>query len=177
MPADQKRESYAPIAIPPSFTSSVPARSLKNPAKNNYTAPKRYTSKKERRKRAGKTQKGALNLRRIVTGSIILFILGTIFYLFTNPTVLPNIISGEVFNKEQTCTVTRTNTTMFFETDCGRFEWDGALLSGEDPNAVLLSGEPSSALTVGSSYLFHTSGFAIPIAGTYPKVHAWEPAQ
>lgn len=164
MPEEQKRESHAPIVIPPKFTTSVPERSLKNPVKKDYRAPKRYTSKKQRRKRAGKTQKGALNLRRVVTGFILLLIMGTSFYLFTNPAVLPSIISGDAFNNEDTCVVTRTNSTMFFETDCGRFEWDGTLLEGN----------PAAALTVGTSYVFHSSGFAVPIAGTYPKVHSLE---
>jgi len=157
---DERSESRAPIQAPPSF-SKTPTRSAGNRVRAPIQAPKRMTTKRKRRKLAGQTQKGALNLRRVATGFVILIAISLGFYLFVNPQTIPDLLSGKYFEGSETCTVTRTNTTNFFETDCGRFEWDTEALQG---------GSPAANLTVGQSYKFESTGVSIPISQTYPRV-------
>lgn len=132
----------------------------------NMQAPSRFNSKRKRKRKAGKTTRGALNLRRVAAGVAIFLIVCSGLYIFFNPEFVPNVLSGKAFENTDTCTVSDTNTTLFFETDCGVFKWD----------STNLPGAPEQELNEGGSYVFHSVGFRIPILGVYPDVIAFEPA-
>jgi uncharacterized protein HemX len=158
--AEEKKQSSAPIRTPPTF-NPTPTKSAGVKPKVDLSAPKKFTSKRKRLKNAEKTQKGAFNLRRFFAGLFILLALGAAFYAFTNQAQVKSWFSGKALQKTQSCTVTRVNTTNYFETSCGTLQWDVDALKG---------GAPSQSLAVGKTYDFVTEGVSIPIAGSFPEV-------
>lgn len=153
------RESVAPIK---SF--SMPSVNRSGVVRN-MQAPSRFNNKRKRKKKGGKTTRGALNLRRVAAGVAIFLVVCTALYIFFNPESVPNVLSGKAFERADTCTVTTTNSTLFFETSCGVYKWDTANLPGA----------PAQQVAEGSTYIFHSVGFRIPILGVYPDVTAVDP--
>jgi len=163
--AEEKKQSSAPIRTPTTF-NPAPTRSAGVKPKTNLSAPKKFTSKRKRLKNAEKTQKGAFNLRRFFGGLLILIVLGAAFYAFTNQSQVKSWFDGKALQKTQACTVTRLNTTYYFETSCGTLQWDVDALKG---------GTPAQNLAIGKKYSFVTEGLSIPIAGNFPEVQKVTP--
>jgi hypothetical protein len=161
---DRKGESVAPIVRPDAARNLPTVSSRINPNLVKSRDKKKLNSKRKKKKMSRKTQRGALNLRRVFTGFLIVLGMVLGFYLFTNPQTVPSIMNGSFFDRSEVCTVTRTNTTMFFETSCGRFEW----------KADNVSGSPAANLVEGTAYKFTTHGTSVPISGVYPEVVAVE---
>jgi hypothetical protein len=162
--SDEKKESRAPITRPPSY-STVPTKQAGRLAEKNLKAPKRAASKRKKYNKAKRVQRGALHLKRVFMGLTLLLLMIAGFYFFTNPAAFNDLREGRWFDKTEDCTVSQVNTTAFFETSCGEFEW---AIPGSMPNSVLVEGQ---------AYRFQHHGFAIPIAGRFAQVTAVGPVQ
>ncbi len=152
-------KSVAPIK---NYAVSSPVRPG---AVTKMSAPAKLTSRRKRHKKARQTTKGALNLRRVAAGVLLFLGVSTALYIFFNPSFVPSVLSGQAFERTETCSVTATNTTYFFDTTCGVFKWDTANLEST----------PGEALGEGQTYVLHSVGFRAPILGVYPDVIKYEP--
>ena len=163
---EDKQDSVAPIS---NYGVSTPTKASSYSPLNTAALKSgkgKPASRRKQLKAAKKNHRGALNLRRWFTGLFLLALVGTILYLVFNPSVVGMVLSGEVFNRTQTCTVTKVNPSNFFDTSCGVFYWDDQVVLGS----------PSANLGEGQTYMISSSGVRIPVFSMFPTVQSIQPA-
>lgn len=162
---DEKRDSVAPIS---NYGVSTPTKASSYTPLNTSvlkTGKGKPVSKRRKLKDAKRTHRGALNLRRWFTGIFLLATVGLILYLVWNPSAVGMVLSGEVFERTQTCTVTKVNPSMYFDTSCGVFYWDDQITLGS----------PSANLSEGANYQITSAGVRIPVLSLFPTVQNVQP--
>lgn len=153
-----KREgSNLPFTPPPARPAPTKAPIMKPEAKTPI-------SNKKQLKNAQKNQKRPISVRSLITGLFILIATAIAVTAVISPDLLNKVASGEVITKTETCKVKETNSSYFFDTSCGRFEWD----KDRQP------GTPKEKLVEGETYTIKASGFRIGIARMYPSVMTYE---
>lgn len=160
MSDDTKRKpSHAPINAPaPANTAQVPNR--KN---QRFNSP---ISSKKQLKKAKKTKRSAISVRGLITGLFILIATAIAVTAVTSPDILTKITAGEIIERTEICTITETNASLYFDTTCGKFEW----------NTVRQPGTPKNNLVEGETYRIESSGVRIGIAKQFPSVIAYDKA-
>lgn len=137
-----------------------PPRPVPTKAPINKPEIKTPISNKKQLKNAKKAQKRPISVRGLFTGLFILVATAVAVTAVISPDILNKVASGQVITKTETCKITETNSSYFFDTDCGRFEWD----KDRQP------GTPKEKLIEGETYTITASGFRAGIAHMYPSV-------
>lgn len=125
---------------------------------------KKLISDKKQLKNAKKDRKSAVSIRSLVMGLIILIATSIAITAVISPSLLGKIASGDFAVKTETCTVTEINSSLFFDSTCGKFEWD----SDRQP------GTPATKLVEGETYSFSSKGLRIGPARVFPVITTFE---
>lgn len=157
---DEGKKKNLPFSTPTQMRNS--ASKANTPIYQVST--KKPATSRQMKKSAKKEVKGAISVRRIFGGFFILMMLAVVIYCILVPKTIPDLLSGEFANKTEICKVTETNPSYFFDTDCGRFEW----------NKESKPGSPKDNLVVGETYEFKSSGLRFKIASTYPLMNSYQ---
>jgi hypothetical protein len=126
--------------------------------------PKSPISNKKQLKNAKKNQKRPISVRGLITGLFILIITAVAVTAVISPDILNKVANGEVIVNTQTCKVVEINSSHFFDTSCGKFEW----------NAERQPGSPKKNLVEGETYTIKASGFRFGLGHMYPSVITYE---
>lgn len=121
-------------------------------------------SSKKQLKNAKKAQKRPISVRGLITGLFILIATAIAVTAVMSPDILNKVASGEVIVSTETCKVKEINSSNFFDTDCGKFEW----------NEVRQPGSPKKNLVEGETYTIKASGLRFGMARMYPSVISYE---
>lgn len=166
MSDEPKKASNLPFSPPVSrhipFTPPTPSPA---PAKGK-NAKKKPTSSRKQLKNAKKNPKHPISVRALITGLFILITTSIAVTAVISPDILSKIAAGEIVERTETCLVEEINSSIFFDTSCGKFEWD----SERQP------GTPSTALVEGETYLIKSSGIRFGFAQAFPSVMSYEVA-
>lgn len=158
MSDDVNKGSKMPFSAPPAM-AAPPNIDPK------YKGPKTPISNKKQLKNAKKKKpKSAIGVRSVLTGLFILAVTSIAVTAVTSPQTLGKFAAGEIIERTETCLVTETNASLYFDTDCGKFQWN----SDRQP------GTPSTKLAEGSTYTIKSTGIRIGMAKLFPSVVAYE---
>lgn len=130
---------------------------LSQPAKASQASP---ISAKKQLKNAKKNQKPPVSVRGLIGGLLILVATAIAVTAVISPDILNKITSGEVIVNTETCKVTELNSSNFFDTSCGKFEW----------NTERQPGNPKANLVKGETYTIKASGVRFGLGHMYPSV-------
>ena len=159
MSDESKKGSKAPFTAPMS-----PARAA--PQTNKGKKRVKPISNRKQLRKAKKNQKSAISVRSLFTGLFILIATSIAVTAVISPGLLNKVASGELIESTETCKVEELNTSLFFDTSCGKFEWD----TNRQP------GTPITKLVKGQSYTIKSSGIRIAPAQVFPHVISYEKA-
>lgn len=169
MSDEPKKASNLPFSPPvPGKNSHIPfTPPIASPAPaKGRNAKRNPTSSRKQLKNAKKNSKHPISVRALITGLFILIITSIAVTAVISPDILSKIASGEIVERMETCVVEEINSTNFFDTSCGKFEWD----TERQP------GTPSTALVEGETYLIKSSGIRFGLAQQFPSVMSYEVA-
>ena len=155
---NKEGSSNLPFSAPPSY------KAMSAPAKPSLKAPKKTTSSRKQLKNAKRSNRSSISVRGLITGLLILIATTIAVTAVISPSLLNKIASGEFIQVSQTCKIKETNKTLFFDTTCGKFEWD----TDRQP------GDPSSKLVEGETYTIKSVGLRIGPAQVFPKVITYD---
>lgn len=155
---DKNMGSRLPFSPPPISRAPIEA-----PRPIESSDRKTISSKKQLR-RAKKNRKSAVSVRNLFTGLFLLIVTVSAATAIMFPGMLTKIVSGEFIVNQETCKVTEINSSMFFDSSCGKFEWDK---EGQP-------GSPSAKLKKGKTYTFESVGLRIEPAQVFPYVKNYE---
>lgn len=164
---EQNREPIKKLAFTPPTFVDAPKPDSNQKTKGKSKPKKPYSTRKQIR-RAKKTYKLPISARRLFVGVFVLLLAATTATAIFAPEKLETIASGEFIKNTETCTVTEMNSSNFFDTTCGKFEW-----RDEIPPATL----PMDELVVGQSYTFESVGLRIGPAQVFPHVTSYTLAE
>lgn len=158
---EQKKKSSLPFSAPVSNTPAKPTVHFSTGSR----AGKRIKPKSTRKqlKEAKKNPKSALNVRRLVVGLLILVATAGTVTAITSPQLISKVVSDGIINRTEVCEVTEVNVSAFFDTTCGRFEWD----------AEKTPGSPSANLVEGVTYTFTSSGLRAAPVKLIPSIDSY----
>jgi hypothetical protein len=145
---------------------SAPVR--RNPAQTpkKGKSPIKAPSNRQQLRKAKKNPKSAISVRSLMAGLFILIATSVAVTAVISPSVLTKIVAGEFVETSDTCTVIELNSTIFFDTTCGKFEW----------NAERQPGTPSAHLVEGETYTFTSIGIRVEPARVFPSMLTYEKA-
>jgi hypothetical protein len=156
---DQNKERILPFSPPP-----MAAPSAKKP--QSMTPKKKVSSKKQLRD-AKREQKSPISVRSLISGLLILIATAIAVTAVISPSLLGKITSGEFVRNTETCKVTELNSSIFFDTTCGKFEW----------NKERYPGSPITKLKKGETYTFESVGLRVEPAQVFPYITNYHKAK
>lgn len=160
--ADERNQKSSNLPFTP-----IPVSPAKSSSGGKQLKSKGYSQRKQL-KRAKKTNdKLPINVPRVALGLVILLVISATATAIFAPQKLEAIVSGDFLEKTETCTVTETNSSNFFDTTCGKFEWKDDLAPVTFPQNELVEGE---------TYVFESVGLRIGPAQVFPSVLSHTPA-
>jgi len=156
-------------AGPPKKTSNLPftppvSRVPVTPSKKGSQSKKPISPKQQLRNAKRSKNKSPISVRSLITGLAILIATSVAVTAVISPGLLSKLVSGELIENTSICKVTEMNSSIFFDTTCGKFEWDTARQPGT----------PSAKLVKGETYTFKSIGVRIGPAHMFPKIVSYE---
>lgn len=158
---DPRKGTVAPFIKPNAAPAPIPEIETK------YKLKSKGISARKQLRNAKKDRKSPISVRRLFSGLAILAVTSIAVMAVTSPETLNDITSGEILKSSETCTITEINSSIFFDTSCGKFEWD----TQRQP------GSPSENLVEGDAYNIESVGFRIAPAKVFPSLVTYEPAE
>jgi hypothetical protein len=152
-----KKGSKAPISSP---FSNAPAQA---PSKK-YQGPRTPTSNRKQLRNAKKNPKRPISVRGLITGLFILIATSIAVTAVTSPDILSKVAAGEIVQRTEICVVTEINSSNYFDSSCGKFQW----------NPDRQPGTPKTKLVEGDTYTIKSSGLRFGMAKMFPSVVAYE---
>lgn len=159
---------FSPPVMRDTTSSNLPFKppvitTLSQPAKVSQGSKSPISSRKQL-KNAKKNQKPPISVRGLIGGLLILIFTAIAVTAVISPNILNKVASGEVIVNTDTCKITQTNSSNFFDTSCGKFEW----------NTERQPGSPKANLVKGETYTIKASGFRFGLGHMYPSVITYE---
>lgn len=154
-----KKSSNLPFTPIPMSTANPPAKTTKL-----KTGTKGYSKRKQIKMARKDDVKQPVSVRRVLLGIVILLAITITGLAIFAPHKLEAAASGEFLTKTETCTVTETNSSNFFDTTCGKFEWKDELEPVTFPQDELVEGE---------TYTFESIGLRIAPAQVFPTIQSY----
>lgn len=169
MSDELKKGSGLPFSPPAMRESSnlpfsPPVMGAPSQPKKGNQGTKSPISTKKQLKNAKKNQKPPISVRGLIGGLVILIATAIAVTAVISPNILGKVASGEVIVNTETCKVVQINSSNFFDTTCGKFEW----------NPDRQPGSPKANLVKGETYTIKASGVRFGLGHMFPSVITYD---